>query len=322
MTEGRAPRVLVTSRSFGGGGTDFAAELDAAGYEVVRSGPAHDLDELAELLPTVDGWIAGTGPVSAAHLDLAPALRVVARYGVGIDKVDVAAAAERGVVVTNTPGANSAAVAEHTVALVLAALRGIPAADRRVRAGDWSGWQARELSALTVGVLGLGRIGRLVIQRLGGFGPRLLGADPWVAADDPIYETVEPVSADDLAQECDVVTLHAPGGQTVVDEAWLAASDRPVVLVNTARADLIDEDAVAAALRSGRVWAYAADTLATENHGEGASPLLAPDLVDSVIVTPHLAAQTREGVDGMGGMATADLRAVLEGREPRHPVAP
>ncbi|APF34746.1 hydroxyacid dehydrogenase [Microbacterium sp. AISO3] len=322
MTSAARRRVLVTSRSFGGGGTDFAAELDAAGYEVVRSSPAHDLAELEALLPGVDGWIAGTGPVTAAHLELAPALRVVARYGVGIDKVDVAAAAARGVVVTNTPGANSSAVAEHTVALLLAALRGVPAADRRVRAGDWSGWQARELSALTVGVLGLGRIGRLVIERLGGFRPRVLGADPWVPTDDPIFDEIERASADDLARSCDVVTLHAPGGQTVVDDAWLGASDRPVLLVNTARADLIDEDAVAAALRSGRVWAYAADTLATENHGEGASPLLAPDLADRVIVTPHLAAQTREGVDGMGRMATADLRAVLEGREPRHPVAP
>jgi D-3-phosphoglycerate dehydrogenase len=322
MTGATRRRVLVTSRSFGGGGTDFAAELDAAGYELVRSSPAHDLAELERLLPDVDGWIAGTGPITAAHLELAPHLTVIARYGVGVDKVDLTAAAARGIVVTNTPGANSSAVAEHTVALMLAALRGVPAADRRVRGGDWSGWQARELSALTVGVLGLGRIGRLVIERLSGFHPRVLGADPWVPADDPIFDAVGLASTDDLARSCDIVTLHAPGGQTVVGDAWLATSDRPVLLVNTARADLVDEDAVAAALRSGRVWAYAADTLASENHGKNASPLLAPDLADRVIVTPHLAAQTREGVDGMGGMATADLRAVLEGRAPRHPVAP
>jgi len=315
-------RVLVTSRSFGAGGLDLEGELRAAGYDIVRASPAHDEAELAPLLPGVDGWIAGTGPVTEAHLARAPRLRVIARYGVGYDKVDIAAAAARGITVTNTPGANSPAVAEHTVALLLAALRGIPAADRRVRAGDWSAWSTRELSALTVGVVGLGRIGRLVIERLAGFGPRVLGADPWVPADDPLFETVQRADASEIARDADVVTLHAPGGQTVVDAAWLAAADRPIILVNTARADLVDEAAVAAALRTGRVAAYAADTLATENHGDGASPLLASDLADRVVVTPHLAAQTREGVDGMGSMATANLRAVLEGRAPLHPVAP
>ncbi|MCM3694839.1 NAD(P)-dependent oxidoreductase [Microbacterium oleivorans] len=314
-------RVLVTSRSFGGGGRDVVGELTAAGYEIVRADPSHDLGELSRILPAVDGWIAGTGPVTGRHLDLAPRLRVVSRYGVGVDNVDVAAAGARGVIVTNTPGANSAAVAEHTLALLLSALRGIPAADRRVRRGDWSGWSTRELSALTVGVLGLGRIGRLVIERLDGFGCAVRGADPWVPEDDPVFDRVVRCDAAELAVTCDVVTLHAPGGRTVVDRDWLAASDRPVILVNTARADLVDEPALADAIRSGRVVAYAADTLATENHGDLASPLLADDLADRVIITPHLGAQTREGVDGMGGMATADLRAVLEGRAPRHPVS-
>ena len=312
--------ILVTSRSFGSGGVDLEGRLRDAGYRVVRAGAAHDVAELAPLLSDAVGWIAGTGPVTERHLSIAPALRVVARYGVGYDKVDVEAAARRGIVVTNTPGANTSAVAEHTIALLLAALRGIPAADRRVRHGDWSAWYTRELSALTVGVVGLGRIGRSVIDRLEGFGPRVLGADPWVAADDPLFDRVERSEADAFAHDCDVILLHAPGGQTVIDEQWLAASDRPVLIVNTARADLIDEAAVADALRRGRVTAYAADTLATENHGEGASPLLADDLSDRVIVTPHLAAQTREGVDGMGGMATENLLAVLSGAAPVNPV--
>lgn len=318
-------RVLVTSRSFGTGGRDLARELVDAGYDIVRAAPAHTLDDLAAVLPDVDGWIAGTGPITEAHLELAPRLRVISRYGVGFEKVDVTSAAARGITVTNTPGANSPAVAEHTVALLMAALRGIPAADRRVRRGDWSAWMARELSALTIGVVGLGRIGRLVIDRLSGFGPRVLGVDPWVAPSDPLFEVITPTDVPTLAREADVLTLHAPGGQTVIDTDWLAASDRPVLIVNTARADLVDETALADAIRRGRVSAYAADTLATENHGsgndDGASPLLAPDLIDQVIITPHLAAQTREGVDGMGGLATENLRAVLEGRRPPYPVA-
>jgi len=312
--------VLVTSRSFGSGDFDAEAALAARGYRVARAGSAHDLDELTPLLADAEGWIAGTGPVTAAHLDRAPRLRGVARYGVGVDNVDLAAAAVRGIPVTNTPGANSAAVAEHTIALLLTALRGIPAADRRVRAGDWSGRSARELSALTVGVVGLGRIGRLVIERLRAFGATVIGADPWVDAADPVFASVERADAESLATRCDVVTLHAPGGQAVIDERWLAADDRPVLLVNTARADLVDEEAVARAARRGRVAAYAADTLAIENAGASASPLLAADLADRVVVTAHLGAQTREGVDGMGRMAVADMVALLTGSAPAHPV--
>lgn len=313
--------VLVTSRSFGTGGFALVDELRSAGHEVIRRGSAHDLEDLADVLPSVDGWIAGTGPVTTAHLDLAPRLRVVSRYGVGIDNVDLGEAARRGVTVTNTPGANSSAVADHTVALLLAALRGIPAGDRRVREGDWSGWSTRELGALTVGVLGLGRIGRGVIDRLSGFHPRILGADPWVPSSDPIFAQVERADLARLADEADIVSLHAPGGQTVIDTAWLSASERPVIIVNTARADLVDETALAEALRRGRVSAYAADTLSTEAGGEEASPLLAEDLADRVIITAHLAAQTREGVDGMGRMAVDDLLAVLDGRGPAHAVS-
>ena len=311
--------VLVTSRSFGQGSRDLAAEVGAAGYELVRSSPAHSLDDLADVLPHTVGWIAGTGPVGEEHFSLAPRLRVVSRYGVGVDAVDLDAAHRRGIVVTNTPGANSSAVVELTLALLLSALRGIPAADRRVRRGDWSGWRARELSALTVGVVGLGRIGRGVTERLSAFGSHLLGVDPWVPPGDAVFDRVEPADLARLATDADVVSLHSPGGGVLIDEAWLAASDRPVMLVNTARADLIDEAAVAAALRAGRVSAYAADTLASENVDD-ASPLLADDLADRVTITPHLGAPTVEGIDGMGGMATDDLLAVLAGQEPRFPV--
>src|SRR5665647_825141 len=141
----------------------------------------HAVDELRLALASAVGWIAGTGPVGEQQFELAPDLRVLARYGVGVDNVDLAAAS-RSIIVTNTPGANSPAVIEHTVALMLAALRGIPAADRRVRAGDWSPTLARELSSLTVGVVGLGRIGRGVVDRVSAFGAELLGADPYVPA--------------------------------------------------------------------------------------------------------------------------------------------
>ena len=311
-----APVVLVTARSFGTGTRDLAAELSADGIRVLRG--AADHRGLESSLAQADAWIAGTGPVSDRHLAAAPRLRVVARYGVGVDAVDLTAAARRGVLVTNTPGANSGAVADHTIALLLAALRGVAAGDKRVRGGSWTvGERSRELGSLTVGVVGFGRIGRGVADRLAGFGCRVLATDPFVPAGVIAAAGAEPVAAAAIPARCDVVTLHAPGDSVVVEAGWLAAARPGLVLVNTARAALVDEAALAGALRDGRVAAYAADTLAIESGTEsGESPLLADDLSDRVTVTPHTAAQTVEAVDLMGLGAVTAVRAVLAGADP------
>lgn len=315
----RTGQVLVTSRSFSSGSRDLVGELEAVGATVVRGPADHDLLTLRSLLHGSIGWIAGTGPVTAAHLDAAPHLRVLARYGVGVDAVDLRAAAAHGVVVTNTPGANSDAVADHAVGLLLAGLRGIPAGDRRVRAGRWTVSRGRELGSLTVGVVGFGRIGRGVARRLQGFGARILAYDPAVQDAQVLAAGAEPATLAELPVRCDVVSLHAPGGRTLVDAEWLRDCRAGLVLVNTARADLVDELALAEALRGNRLGAYAADTLAAESAGEP-SPLLAADLADRVVVTPHLGAQTVEAVDRMGSLAVADVLAVLAGSAPTHPV--
>jgi D-3-phosphoglycerate dehydrogenase len=221
------------------------------------------------------------------------------------------------VLVTNTPGANSGAVADHTVALLLSALRGVAAGDRRVRGGSWAvGDRARELGSLTVGVVGFGRIGRGVAHRLAGFGSRVLASDPYVAAPDIRAAGAEPVSLEELSVRSEVVSLHAPGDTRIVDESWLATARPGLVLVNTARAALVDEMALARALRAGRVAGYAADTLAAESGTDADSPLLAADLADRVTVTPHTAAQTVQAVDLMGLGAVAAVRAVLAGGDP------
>lgn len=309
--------ILVTSRSFGDGDADLLGRVEAGGHEIVRGPSHHDLAELAPVLAVADAWIAGTGPVTAAHLDAAPRLRVIARYGVGVEAVDLAAAAERGIVVTNTPGANADAVADQAVGLMLAALRHTVDGDRRVRAGDWSVRRGRELGALTVGVVGFGRIGQGVARRLAGFGSRVLAADPYLP--EPLFEAAgaERASVAEIFRRADVVSLHAPGGQVVADRTTLATIPAHSVLVNTARADLVDEAAVAEALRSGRMAAYAADMLDGDTAGHD-SPLLAPDLRDRVIVTPHLGAQTTQAVDNMGSLALDDALAVLAGDDPRH----
>ncbi|WP_081813685.1 phosphoglycerate dehydrogenase [Microbacterium sp. CH12i] len=311
--------ILATSRSFSDGSLDLIARAQDAGHEIVRGPAHHDLIDLAPLLATADAWIAGTGPVTDAHLAAAPNLKVIARYGVGTEAVDLAAAEARGILVTNTPGANADAVADHAIGLMLAALRTIPDGDRRVRQGDWSVRRGRELGAATVGIVGFGRIGQGVARRLGGFGTRVIAADPYFPADRIRDLGAEPMPLDELFQTADVITLHAPGGQRLVDTARLLTMRPGTVIVNTARPDLIDEQAVAAALNDGRLAGYAADTLDGDTAASG-SPLLADDLADRVIVTPHLGAQTTQAVDNMGSYSLDDVLAVLAGREPRFPV--
>jgi D-3-phosphoglycerate dehydrogenase len=307
--------VLVTSRSFSSGDLDLAGELADAGCQVVVGPSDHDLNALRPSLAPATAWIAGTGPVTAAHLDAAPDLKLVARYGVGTDAVDLAAAAARGVLVTNTPGANSGAVADHAVALMLAALRDVAVGDRGVRAGSWKVRRTRQLGQLTVGIVGLGRIGLGVAARLSGFGSTVLGHDPWVPTDVLERVGVRSTGLDELARASDVITLHAPGEEAVVDERFLALAKPDLLLVNTARATLVDEPAVAAALRAGRLRAYASDVLGTEA-GSQDNPLLADDLRDRTLFTPHAAAQTVEAVDQMGRGAVDAVLALLRGEQP------
>lgn len=317
-----ARTVVVSSRSFSTGNRDLVGELAAAGLRVVRVAADHNLDELLPALRTATAWIAGTAPVTADQLTAAPELRVIARYGVGVESVDLMAAAEAGVLVTNTPGANSEAVSEHTVALVFAALRRIVEADARIRRGDWSVSRGRQLAGSIAAVVGFGRIGRGTAIRLAALGCELLVHDPFVGEQTIRAAGYEPVDINQLRRRADVVALHAPGGALLVDRTWLTDCRAAQLIVNTARADLVDEHEVAEALRDGRLFGYAADTLANEAQAGPPSPLLDPELHDRVTLTPHLGAQTVEAVDMMGAMAVADVLAVLAGKDPAHPVHP
>lgn len=311
--------ILVTSRSFSDGDLDLVGRAAQAGHRILRGPAHHDLDELRPLLHGADAWIAGTGSITDEHLDAAPKLKVIARYGVGTESVDLDAARRRGIPVTNTPGANADAVADHAVGMMLAALRFVPDGDRRVRDGDWTVRRGRELGAAVVGIVGFGRIGQGVARRLGGFGPRVVAADPFLSAELIRANGAEPVDLDELFRIADLITLHAPGGQLLVDAGRLARMRRGTALVNTARGDLVDESALAEALRDGILSAYAADTLDGDTAAH-ASPLLDPALADRVIVTPHLGAQTTQAVDNMGSLSLDDVIAVLKGTEPAHPV--
>ncbi|HZZ96010.1 MAG TPA: NAD(P)-dependent oxidoreductase [Jatrophihabitantaceae bacterium] len=315
-----AHKVLVTSRSFSSGTRDLIHELTAAGAQVTHGPADHAFPAIKAELASAVAWIAGTGPITRTHLNAAPQLRLVARYGVGTDSIDLAAAAEHGVTVTNTPGANTEAVADHALALTLALLRNVVVADRDSRSGAWRPHPAREVAGLRVGVAGFGRIGRAFAHRLTALGATVLAHDPNVPDDEMARNTVTPADLSQLAHDCDVVSLHAPGETLVVDTAWLHHGHAGLLLVNTARASLVDEQAVVTALRLGRLAGYAADDLAGGEAPAG-HPLRADDIGDRVVITPHCAAQTVEAIDRMGATATAAVLAVLRGHSPSNIVA-
>jgi len=305
----RAPRVVATARAFCASDGPHQAIIRDAGMELVLAARAAPLTaaELASLAVDADALLLGLDACDATVFAAAPRLRVVSRFGSGVDTVDLEAAARHGVTVTNTPGANTTAVAELTLGLLLAIARDLPTAVATARSGGWarkSGW---ELEGKTLGLVGLGRIGRAVAARAAAFGMRVIAHDP-VAADVP---GVARVALDDLWGEADVVSLHLgleAGTRHIVDAAVLARLKPGAVLINASRGGLVDEAALADALRSGRLAGAAAD--AFEREPPVGSPLL--DL-PNFVPTPHLGAATREAARRMGEAAARNVVAILTG---------
>lgn len=323
MTELANATVLVTPRSYREADPGSRERLEGAVAEVRYNerGRALSADELATELGDVDGVIAGLDRFDASAIAAAPRLRVIARYGVGIDRVDLEVAAARRIVVTNTPDANEGAVAELSLGLMLALLRGIPALDRAVRRGEWAPRQGSELAGNVVGLLGLGRIGSGVARRAAALGAHVIAHDPYVTEGDSRELGAEPVSLDELAARAQVLSLHAPvTAETdgIVDLGLLESLPDGALLVNTARGELVVEEDLVAALDSGRLAGAALDSLRAEPPPAG-HPLLGRD---DVILTPHVGAQTRQARAAMARGATDQLLAVLAGERPRHPVTP
>jgi len=267
-----------------------------------------------ELARGAAGAIVSTDPFDADVLERCPELRVIARVGVGVDSIDLDAATARGVAVTITPGANEVTVADHAVALMLSALRRICMHDAAVRRGEWNRTgehTAWLLTGKTVGLVGYGRTGRLVAERLRGFGVRLLVSDPAAAARD---DEVELVELADLLAAADVVSLHvplAPGTRGLIGAEQLALMRSHTVLVNTSRGGVVDELALAEALRTGRLRAAALDVFADEP--PVGSPLLE---LPNVTLTPHVSGLSTDSIAEMTRRATASVIDVLAGRAP------
>lgn len=314
-------RLLVTPTSFGKNDPRLKTDLEALVGEVIYNPTGKPLRaaELAGLLPGIDGYIAGLDEINAAALAAADRLQVIARYGVGYDNVDLAAAQSKGILVTNTPGANSASVAELALGLMLSLARQIPEGDRAIHQGKWPRIAGVSLEGKTVGIYGLGAIGKQLARRLAGFGCRVVACDPFVRPAEARALNVELLPSDEVVAAADFLSLHLPllpDTRCMVNAEFLARMKPGAYLINTSRGEVIDEAALAEALQSGRLRGAALDAFITEPP-EAGHPLLA---LPNVIATPHLGAQTDGATNNMGWMAVKDCLAVLRGEAPEHPV--
>ena len=321
MADLKACRVLVTPRSYGQNDPQLRADLEEAVGEVVYSAGSRPLtsEEMRNLLPGCHGYIAGLDTIDRAALQAADQLKVIARYGVGVDKVDLTAAREMGIVVTNTPAANAGAVAELTVGLMLSLARSIPQANAATKAGGFPRLEGVALEGKVVGLLGLGAIGKQVARRLRGFDCTVLAFD--TAPDERFAQAhgVELRTHEEVVSRADLLSLHLPvlpETRGLVNTAFLYHMKRGAFLINTARGELVDEAALLEALRSGHLRGAALDAFATEPPPPD-HPLLA---LPQVIATPHTGAHTDGATNAMGRMALRDCLAVLRGEEPAHRV--
>ena len=295
--------------------------LNEAGLEILREAgaelhlvTAEEKPRLAELIGDYDAIVVRSGTkVTADLLQAGGKLRVVARAGIGVDNVDVAAATARGVLVVNAPTANLISATEHTLGLLLALARNIPAANASVLAGEWDRkrFQGHELQGKTLGVVGLGRIGQAVAARARAFDMRVVAHDPYLDAAVGRRLDIELMPLDELLGKVDVVTLHLPlsdGTRDLIDERRLALMKPGALLVNCARGGVVDDAALLAALEEGRLAGAALDVFAQEPPAD-----LALAAHPRVVATPHIGAQTREAQERVATQTAHMLLAALDG---------
>jgi D-3-phosphoglycerate dehydrogenase len=288
-----------------------------AGVDLLRSRFDVDVDAESELAEIIDGYdaivVRSATKLTADLIERAARLKVIGRAGVGVDNVDVEAATRRGIIVANAPESTVVSAAEHTVGLLVALARHIPQAHAALKQGRWErkAYGGIELAGKTLGVLGFGRIGQQVARRALGLGMRVVAYDPFVAADRfRELGTDRVATPEEVYAAADFLTLHLPLNADTrgsLDEAAFAAMRDGVRIVNAARGELVDEDALVAALQSGKVAGAALDVFSAEPYS---GPLLE---LDNVVVTPHLAASTGEAQDRAGVIVAEQVAAALEG---------
>lgn len=272
---------------------------------------------LLEAVRDVEGILARSTKITAKVLAAAPNLKIVARHGVGVDSVDLAEATRRGVLVTTTPEANVVSVAEYVFALLLGFSRKLVAAHATVKEGRWERTKlvGVELYRKTMGIIGVGNIGSRVAQRARGFGMDVIGHDPYLAAERARALQVPLTTLDDLLGRSDIVTLHVratPETRGMIGAREFRAMKASAIFVNTSRGEVVDERALAQALREKRIAGACLDTFRQE-------PLEAPSPLrelDNVLLSPHVGGQSEEAMIRMGTEAAGYIVSVLQGEIP------
>lgn len=304
-------KVLVTPRSFGKENPDLFLRLERAGLEVIRNDTGATLDEeqMLRLLPPCEGIIVGIDPLNKKVLDAAPNLRAIGKYGVGLDNIDLEECGRRGIKVSRTVGANSEAVADYAMALMLGVARRIAYIDRRCREKDWSKITSIDMYGKTLGIIGLGAIGKCVARRAQGFEMRILAADEIWDNEFAAKYDVTRADADRICAEADFITLHCnltDKTRNVISADRIALMKNTAVLVNTARGALIDEDALLRALENNWIWGAGLDVF---EHEPPENP--AWYKLNNLIMGSHCSASTRGAVEMMGSMAVSNLLSDL-----------
>ena len=288
--------------------------LEAFADEVVYNDLGIPLkgDDLLARLEGVDAYVAGVDYITADIISRAPAsLKVISRYGAGVDRVDLAACRAHGIIVTNTPGANATAVCELAFGLMLCAARNLPALHAAVERGEWPRSDGMELAGKTLGIIGLGAIGKKLALRAKAFEMQVQAYDPYL--DRAFAEThgIQAVSLDQLLRSSDVVSLHVPltdETRRFINVERLDTMKNGAIIINTSRGGLIDEEACAQAIKNGKLRGLGLDAFEQEPLKD--SPLKG---LARVVFSPHTGAHTAEAVANMGFMAADNAIKVLKG---------
>lgn len=305
--------VLTTSPGFGRAG-DLPRRIGKLGWEVVRRPDGASPEDLAR----ADILVAGLPPVGEGEMEAAPRLRGIVKHGVGLDSVDLAAATRRGVPVTSTPGANAAAVAELALAALLALSRNLVEGHRTIVGGGWERRVGREVEGMTLGIVGLGAIGRTLGRKALALGMTVLATDP---APDRIFagaHGIELLPLTDLLRRSDAVSLHVAGSAKMIGAAELSVMRADAVLMNFARGEVVDLDALAQALAADRLGGAAIDAYPQEPPDRSGSIFSAP----RVLFSPHSGADTTGSLLRMGEMVIEDVTTLLAGGRPARTVNP
>ena len=295
--------------------------LEAASLEPVFNPKGRPLEEeeLIPLLKECDGYIAGLDYITDKVLRECRNLRVISRYGAGYDRVDMEAAKKYGITVTNTPGVNAQAVGELALTLMFSVARKVPYLDQQTKKGEWTRADGIEMKGKTLGILGLGAIGKVLAECAGGCGMNVLAYDPYI--DEAYCKKCGILSVDmeEILSASDIISIHMPlthDTKHLIDSKAIGKMKVGVIIINTSRGGIIDENAVLQALEKGKIGGLGLDAFEQEPPGD--SPLF---LFPNVVATPHTGAHTKEATEGMAKRAVDNLLAVLAGKHCDHIVS-